>query len=248
MTELIKKEKLLFGLPIETEFGTLYPPTLEDFLIRDFEYSIFLRAFSINASMLLDNAEGIKNFDIFLFQVAQNVSEKDLLINDLIESLKILFRTDNVTIKSSAESLDSIGILINDDVLINRNNYDKLSEIVLIMQGDGNNVLEENQRKELDELDLKFEMKRREFEKRKRKRDESLGKKENQITIYDLANYIIHTDNSQYTYDSVIKLTIYQIKNTFKLYNQKENYNLYMDYKTGGFEIKDQIKHWYFNN
>ena len=60
---------------------------------------------------------------------------------------------------------------------------------------------------------------------------------------------IIHADNSQFDYQNILELTIYQIKNTFNMYRQKENYNLFMKYKTSGqFKIDDNVNHWFFNN
>ncbi len=246
--ELIKKEKLLFGLPITIDgFGTIYQPKMEDFLLTNFDFAKFARAFKINADLLPQSNSEIKNFDIFLFQLTSN-SEENLLIEELMESLKILYKTDDVKIYIKGNEMDSIGISINDEIFINRNNYDELSNIVQIIMGEGNNVLEKETQKELSEIDAKIAKRRREFEKRKREREKDLKKSDNVTTIFDLINYIIHSNYSQFTYDSAIKLTIYQIKNTFNLYRQKENYQLMIDYKTGGFEIKDKIIHWFFSN
>jgi hypothetical protein len=63
-----------------------------------------------------------------------------------------------------------------------------------------------------------------------------------------LANYIIHTDGTTFTYQNIQELTIYQLKNTFQMYSLKESYNTFMQYKTSGsFEIDEERKHWFFN-
>jgi hypothetical protein len=243
--KLIKEEKLLFGLPIETEFGILHQPKMKDFFYANLDYSRFMRAFSIKVDLLFDDPKDMKDFDIFLFQMT-NSKESESLIVDLIDSLKLLYKTNKVELKTIGEGLSNIGIFIDDKIFINRDNYSQLSSIVQIILGDGNNVLEEEKKRELDELELEFERRRRKAEKIKRERQKEIEKDKEVITIYDLMNYIIHTDNSQFTYESIMELTIYQIKNTFNLYRQKENYELLIDYKTGGYEIKDEITHWFF--
>ena len=65
--------------------------------------------------------------------------------------------------------------------------------------------------------------------------------------MFDLAYYLIHID-SKYTYDYVLDLTIYQLINSYQIYHQKENYDLFVRYKTNGnFKIEDELKHWFFN-
>ena len=72
--------------------------------------------------------------------------------------------------------------------------------------------------------------------------------KEEPITIFDLANYIIHENGTTFNYQNVLELTIYQLINTFTLYRQKEGYNIFMDYKTSGqFKMEEEGKHWFFN-
>ena len=92
-----------------------------------------------------------------------------------------------------------------------------------------------------------MERKKREFERKKRLREIEQNKDKKQIGIFDLANYLIHVD-SKYTYDNVLDLTIYQLINSYQIYQQKENYDLFVKYKTNGnFKIEDELKHWFFN-
>lgn len=253
MAELIKREKLLFGLPIEIpNMGTVYPPKLKDFFNKNFEYGRFKRIFSIRKEIYLDenskNYDELKDFDLI---VLLNMS------GDLIEGLKMLYKTDEVKFETPKhDDINSIKISIKVDdniYYIDRNNYTKFADIILIILHEGRNIADEEIKKELSEIELKMERKKREFEKKKAQREAEIRKKNNQednvVTLYDLANYIIHADGSNFDYQSVLDLTVYQIMNTFNLYKQKENYKLFMDYKTSGnFQIEDKMNHWFFNN
>ena len=246
--ELIDRKLLLFGQPINIpNFGTVYPPKLRDFLT--FDYSRFKIAISIRKDIYLDNtSEGydkIKDFDIL---VASNITE------NLIQTLKLLYKTDDVKLEPPKKGdINSIQISIksNDNIYyINRNNYTEFADYILIMLHEGNNIANVEVKKELTEIELKMERKRREFEKKKRKREAELNKEKEdkeQLTLFDLANYLVHYD-SKFTYENVLDLTVYQLINSYQLYHQKENYDLFIKYKTSGnFQIEDEIKHWFFN-
>lgn len=258
--KLITKEKLLFGLPIEIkDMGTVYQPKIKDFLDKDFNIQKFIRAFNIKANLFLENAENVKNFDIFIFQLSLNLPKEELLVTELIDSLKLLYRTDDVDlIMLDKKDMNSVCISIkvtenNEEKIyyINRDNYDNFANIILVLMDLGNNTVDVKLTEELNEIDLKIAQRKAEFEKRKAEREAKINKdkEKNDITIYDLMNYIIHTDNSQFNYYDMLDMTIYQIKNTFNMYRQKESYNLYMRYKTSGqFKMEDDINHWFFNN
>lgn len=245
--ELIKRERLIFGLPIEIpNMGIVYPPKLRDFFDRNFEYGKFKRVFSIRKELFLDNTsedfDKIKDFDLLFYLN---------MIEDLIESLKMLYKTEDVKFETPKHNdIDSVKISIkvnNDIYYINRDNYTNFADIILILLHEGNNIADEKVKKELNEIELKMERKRKEFERKKALKEANENKDEENITIYDLANYIIHMD-SKFDYQSVLDLTVYQLINSFNLYRQKENYELFMDYKTSGnFKIEDDIKHWFFN-
>jgi hypothetical protein len=256
--KLIKEEKLLFGLPIKIKnLGTIYQPTLEDYINNNIDIQNFIGLFSIKIDLLIENNDkGLKNFDFFLLQMTQN-KKGDMYIQQLIKYLKLLYKTDDVKfIDISNNDLNSIGISVkvnNEEYFINRDNYDKLAEVVLITLGNGNNVKEKEVKEELNEIDLKIAKKRKEFERKKAEREAKLRKESNKdnepLTIFDLVNYIIHADNTQYNYSNVLKLTVYQIMNTFRLYQTKESYKIGMDYRTSGnFKIEEKLNHWFFKN
>ena len=121
------------------------------------------------------------------------------------------------------------------------------ADLILITLHEGNNVAEVEVKKELTEIELKMEKRRKEFERKKALKEAQKKKEEDTITIFDLANYIIHTDGSTFDYEKVLNLTVYQLINTFNLYRQKEGYSTFMDYKTSGnFQIEENMEHWFF--
>lgn len=253
--KLIKDEILLFGLPIKIKkIGTIYQPTLKDYINNNIDIQNFMGLFNIKIDLLVENSEDLKNFDFFLLQMIQG-EKGNLYIFQLIKYLKLLYRTDEVKlVEMKDKDLNSIGISIkveNEEYFINRENYDNLVEIISIMLGNGNNIKEKELKDELNEIDLKIAKRRKEFERKKAMREARLKKenieKDNSLTILDIINYIIHTDNSQYNYDNILDLTVYQIMNTFKLYQAKEVYKTNMDYRTSGnFKIEEEINHWFF--
>ena len=243
--ELINRKLLLFAQSINIpNFGTVYPPKLRDFL--EFDYGKFKSSFSVRKEIFIDNTNSdydkIKDFDILIFSN---------MIENLIQSLKLLYKTDNVKLETpKKDDIDSIQISIksNDNIYyINRNNYTEFADMILIILHEGNNIADKKVKKELTEIELKMERKKREFERKKRLREIEQNKDKKQIGIFDLANYLIHVD-SKYTYDNVLDLTIYQLINSYQIYQQKENYDLFVKYKTNGnFKIEDELKHWFFN-
>lgn len=244
MAELIRKEKLLFALPIDIpNMGTIYQPKLRDFVERDFDYSRFKMVFSLKKETVLDDTmdgyDAIKDFDIIFIY---NLTE------DLITSLKILYKTNDIKVDFK-QNLDSIKIIIkvNDNVYyLDRNNFEQFANRVLILLYSGNNIAEEEVKEELDEIELKMLRKRREFERKKNKAKKEKSEDDGD-TIYDIANYIIHVD-SKYNYETILDLTIYQLINSYRLYHQKENHDIFVAYKTSGqFKIDEKIEHWASN-
>ena len=253
--KLIKEEILLFGLPIKIKnLGTIYQPTLSDYINNGIDIQSFMGLFNIKIDLLVKDSEGLKNFDFFLLQMTQG-EKGNLYIFQLIKYLKLLYKTDKVEfIGIKEDDLNSVGILVkvnNEEYFINRENYDKLADIILIMLGSGNNIKEKELKEELNEIDLKIAKRRKEFERKKAEREAKIKKEntndDNSLTILDLMNYIIHTDNTQYNYNTILNLTVYQIINTFKLYQMKEVYKTNMDYRTSGnFKIEEEVNHWFF--
>ena len=91
------------------------------------------------------------------------------------------------------------------------------------------------------------------FEQRKKAYKEAYGREaregnDKKMTIFTLVDYIINNKYSQYNYNTIQDLTIYQIKNTFKYYQRQEAYDIEVRYRTSGnFKMEKKSEHWFFD-
>ena len=180
-----------------------------------------------------------------------------LVIKRLIEVVKFLCKTDDVAlymeniVNGTLDTTDKNYILINKSYKINRDNFEDFKSLVCEILDTEIKIEKKPQKKsseEEDELLSLFEKKKAEYEKKYKKKPKKEKNKDN-LTIFTLINYIIHYKDTQYNYDTIRNLTIYQIKNTFKYYQNQEMYELDMKYRTSGnFKMdKKTSEHWFFD-
>ena len=179
-----------------------------------------------------------------------------LVIKRLIEVIKFLCKTNDVTlcleniVNGTLDTTDKNYILINKSYKINRDNFEDFKKLVCEILDTEIKIEKKPQKKSEEENELLslFEKKKAEYEKKYKKRPKKDKNKDN-LTIFTLINYIIHYKDSQYNYDTIRNLTIYQIKNTFKYYQNQEMYELDMKYRTSGnFKMdKKTSEHWFFD-
>ena len=169
MAELIKKDRLLFGMPIDLkEFGIIHQPKLYDFL--DFDYGQFKTVFSIRKETLLFLDEQQEGYDLlkdFDFIMMLNLSET------FCKALKLLYKTNDIKLDYKYGDIESTKIIINandNTYYIDRNNYTKFADLILITLHEGNNIADEELKEELDEVELEIAKRRRAFERKKAKR------------------------------------------------------------------------------
>lgn len=270
---MIEEQLLYFGLPINIDNNaTLHQPKLRDILQNDLSLEKILEPFITldkqNFQSEKDN-DNLKDFDIFFIQilteyldniknnkeirtieewVEQEKNNINLVINRLINVLKFLFKTEDVKLEFSENliNLEENFIVINKSYKIDRNTYDSLKEMVCEIF-DTQIIIEKKEKSEEEnEMDKKFAERQKAYEKEygTKKKDKNKDK----LTIFTLVNYIIHNKFSQYNYNSVQELTIYQIKNTFKYYQSQETYDIDIRYRTSGnFKIEKNSDHWFFD-
>lgn len=179
-----------------------------------------------------------------------------LVIKRLIEVIKFLCKTDDVAlyieniVNGTLDTTDKNYILINKSYKINRDNFEDFKNLVCEILDTEIKIEKKPQKKseEEDELLSLFEKKKAEYEKKYKKKPKKDKNKDN-LTIFTLINYIVHYKDTQYNYDTIRNLTIYQIKNTFKYYQNQEMYELDMKYRTSGnFKMdKKTSEHWFFD-
>lgn len=281
---MLNDQTLFFGLPIKIDENvTLYQPTLNEMIEQGFMIENILEPFITLDKRNFENEENndkINNFDMLFVQLILAYmqyldTEKDninklmlsnwinsdksniLVIKRLIEVIKFLCKTDDVTlyieniVNGTLNTTDKNYILINKSYKINRDNFEDFKNLVCEILDTEIKIEKKPQKKsseEEDELLSLFEKKKAEYEKKYKKKPKKDKNKDN-LTIFTLINYIIHYKDTQYNYDTIRNLTIYQIKNTFKYYQNQEMYELDMKYRTSGnFKMdKKTSEHWFFD-
>ena len=257
----------------------LYQPTLNEVLEKGFMIENILEPFVTLDKRNFENEqdnEKINNFDMLFIQMILAYmqyleKEKDnkltlsewvnsdksnvLVVKRLMEIIKFLCRTNDVILHMEDLSKGLLGnteenyILINKSYKINRDTFEDFKNLVCeILDTEINIEKKPRKSKEESELDKLFEERRLAYEKKFKKKQKREKNKDN-LTIFTLINYIIHYKDTQYDYNSIKKLTIYQIKNTFKYYHSQEMYELDMKYRTSGnFKMdKKTSEHWFFD-
>lgn len=179
-----------------------------------------------------------------------------LIVKKLIRVLKFLCKTEDVVLqmsdfsKENENSLNENYILINKSYKINRDTFEDFKVLVCeILDTEINIERKKEEDMSVSELDDLFEQKKKQYEKKYGKKKQKREKNKDNLTIFTLINYIIHYENTQYDYNSIRQLTIYQIKNTFKYYHNQEMYQLDMKYRTSGnFKMENKTsEHWFFD-
>lgn len=233
----VPRNVLLFGLPIqlEHELGTIYQPIIKDF--NSFDLNKLVRSFNIKKETFFDIGkvpEGLKDFDLFF------IESLSFLLEDLLKSLSLLYKCKLEDMKLTV--IEGYPVLTTSDkkFVLHRENYAYLCKIISIMLDI--EYVETDEKGEMTEIEKIIAERRAKWER------EHPKKEEDGYSIYDLIDYVLHADGTTYTYDSIQELTIYQVKNTSKLYSKKESYKLFMEYKTSGqFNIEEEKPHWFFD-
>ena len=212
--------------------GKIFQPKLIDFINNDTSIEELAQIFCVRLDIIDVSQEDIqklmtvlKDFDLFF------LDEDKTSLNKLVHYLKFLYKTDNVYL-----SVDKQCILIDDDIILNRNNYTYLADVVLNMLCMEKPKKQENKRKYKDDYRQKL------WEKMQRYRAEN--EKKNAITFLDIVNFVVHS-NSVIDYERVYNLTYYQLVNTYTTLMNKLTYEEHMMYKTSGqFKMDGETKHW----
>lgn len=238
---LIKnKPNLLFGLPITLEnyLGIIYQPTLKEIIDKGISIEDIYFPFTLDKELCVGE-NGIFETLLLLHITRQDTQ----IIEKLKRSLRILYKTDDVELNLNTQT-----IVIDKKYTLNASNYDYLCKVVadifmvnlFQIQKKYDEIRKENNR-EKSELEKKLERLRKKSAERRKNRGDTFD-------IIDMSNYLIHNSESC-TYESVLNMTVWQIKNSFSLYNKKENFDMEKRYRTSGnFKINEEFKHWFFKN
>ena len=230
----------LLGVDIPLEkygLGLIKQPKIRDFLSKDIGMENFFYPFVMNdiiigqsqdKESILKLKESLGDLTFLLINCVQG-NRLDIL--DMIkDSLEFLY---NKEVEIKEDFTIKVG-----DLNINNLNFSILCNVVLeMLKIDKSKIKFDKPVKELSDIEKEFERRRKEYEER-------VGKKSDKsLTILDMINISIHSSN--FTYNDMLDMTLYQVKNSFDVLTKKDTYETTVMYMVSPkFEIKDKQEHW----
>lgn len=215
-----------FGEDINLEkynLGTIHQPTLLELLNEEINISEFIYPYYMTESIQQEAKAPISNMLFLLIQLDSLNRDSDL-VERLRKSLKLMYRTDNIEIKANIGA-----IIIDDNIVIDEDNFLVLSKIVLEMT-----MTEVKIEKKKDKVQEKLI---EEMEKR-RKKFEKEYKVKSEMDYVDMFNLIVHM-LPDIDYSKLKSWTIYQVKNTYKILTERYNYEICVNAGALSKDIKD---------
>ena len=224
--------------------GVIKQLTLNDFIDGDIEINEFIQTFILNKKIILNKNESVD-------KVLQDVKDLSFLflyekltghsvMNTLIKTLSMIYDTNKIYI--SKKRLAIIVEKNNDSWIIDDDNFHFLTTIVCEMMGiDKDDVQQLKPQTEMSDIEKEFERRRQKY---MQMQDSKKPKKSEGYTILDIANIVIHF--SGLTYNEVFSMTIYQLKNSFKILSKKDNYTVNLLHRISQkFDTsKEKFVHW----
>ena len=233
---------LVLGLPIPIEgLGKIYQPTIQELIEHYKDVESFFTPYLISIKLYekyftQEILKTIKDFDLFFLVDAQGKyliqgREKEGLIEDLVYSLTLLYKTNNVILNFEKEK-----IIIDNMYEINRYNFDLLSEYVMKI-GMKEKIVPE--KKEV----FKSERKRKLYEKLEKRRAEI--RRRNAPILGDFINTLANNPVRGYSYEEIRKMTIWQILKCYSEILNIDRHEQMMKYKVSyKYNVEDEIEHW----
>ena len=176
-----------------------------------------------------DFREGFTVFDMFFIidqiRKTQNVySDENSLVQLLKKALCFFFKTDNVILYED-ENIVKTHFVINFSTIVDRNNFDELSNLILLICKKGKLINEEKEQEKLLEGKSEDFIRRYKNHLRNRKKYQEKHKSDN--GIWKIVNTIVHyQDKIDY---NVGDFTFWQLLNTYENLINKEAYQRNVD-------------------
>ena len=233
----------LFGLDIPLDkygLGKIKQPKIIDYLNYDIDIENFYLPFIMNDVLLgrSKNKESVKKaiaqLGSLTFLLVSCFQERGHdLISLLLNTIKFLYRAEKV------EIIEGLKISIDDEIFIDNDNFDILSNVILEMiRIDKKDFQFEKTEDELDPITQRFEMLRREHQKRTKG-------KTSKLKIVDSLNILVHFNGINGDYNKVLNMTLYQVRNSLETLGSKNNYETFMKYKlSSNYDVKEEVKIW----
>lgn len=228
------------------DLGSIRQLTLNNFIELGIDINDFVQPFLLNKNIMLNKNKDVDKLlnelkDLSFLFLYEQLTKKPI-ISFLLKSLSIIYKSTNLYVDK-----DSIAIIIesgidNKTYTINDDNFEMLSTVVCEMMGiDRTEIVNIEPPKEMTDIELEFERRRKKYEEMQKGKK---AKKTEGYTLLDIANIIIHS--SGLTYDEVFNMTIYQLKNSFRVLIRKDNYMVNLLHRISQkFDTsKEKFVHW----
>ena len=226
--------------------GTISQLTLNDFIDLGVDINEFVQPFVLDKRIISNKNESIDKVlqsvkDLsFLFLYEQLT--KQSIINSLLKSLTMIYKTEKVYVSKSDVSIIIENGINNTRCVIDDTNFHILSTVVCEMMGiNKDDITPPEPKKEMTEIEKEFERRRKKYLQMQNKNQ---SKKIEGLTRLDIANIVIHF--STFTYGEVFNMTIYQLKNSFKVLAKKDSYMVNLLHRISQkFDTsKEKFVHW----
>lgn len=220
---------------LDSDFGKIHIPKIKDILdMGELEYNEILLPFCTHLDMFNikdEYKDSTKLLDLF-FIIESSVVDSGKTYLQLIEDgLKLFFKTDLVQVSS-----EFMSILLNENIVINRDNFEDLADLIRLVSIK-DKIQKEEEPTHLSESDL---ITWRKIQKAKAKRE-----KREQLSIKDALDIVLHSKNLNYTYETILDVTFVQLMNSYKIIMNIENFEFTKSFLTMGVNPKDMdLTHW----
>ena len=168
-----------FPVKLNHNLGEIHQPRLFDFMEMDITIEEFAQPFCARVDVvdfgdserMNEILKTLKDFDLFFV-------DKGVMIDKLIKSLSMLYKTDDIQLDTYNQR-----IIISKVIIVDRDNFTYLADVVLNMLCMEKPKKQENKRKYKDDYRQKL------WEKMQRYRIEN--EKKNAITFLDIVNFVV---------------------------------------------------------
>lgn len=240
------------GMPIDLtdmNLGVIHQPRIRDFINNKIDITNFSHPFLFDKEMLSNKKDSIDSlidglgrlgFLIIYSEILTIASDDGSILDMLSDSLKFIYKTDNVLIAKTIGK-----IVIDGSIVIGDTEFEFISDLVLEMmrmdkEAMKKKIREMHKEKEEDELADIFERKRREYERRLREQKN----KDKEFTIVDMVNVVVHSQTI-IDYEKAFDMTMYQLRNSYETLIKKESFNVNLMHRISpNFKPSEEFNLW----
>jgi cytochrome oxidase Cu insertion factor (SCO1/SenC/PrrC family) len=236
--------------------GKIYSPIVKDILkLSDKELNDLVMPFIVTLDDIKLNKEVVEEIEAKLnrkFTIYDYLTSFKETIQEIIKSLRYFYKTEKVNIY---QTFDGICFLINyelsnndyipmkDCIIISRQNWDELCELIKNLMHLSNDKKEERKVTIDNEANREILEEYLRLQKRQEDEERKLAEK-NKLTLHDII--VIVASDKQWDYDGVLDMTYYRLKCAYNMIMSKENYKTNLMYHTSEkFDTSNlKIEHW----